>query len=102
MAIFLFDQSKEKRTVSCLKHTYCKIEIIIFFGDKKGAEIVLIDHGLYDFINETDRKNLCKLWIAIILKNEDKMKYYSAKLNVPGKSRNNKYVWFKCEVWKKN
>ena len=51
----------------------------------KGTEIVLIDHGLYDFINETDRRNLCKLWKAIILKDEPNMKLYSTLLNVQGK-----------------
>ena len=48
------------------------------------TEIVLIDHGLYDYINETDRKNLCKLWKAIILKDEPSMKFYSTLLNVQG------------------
>jgi aarF domain-containing kinase len=54
-------------------------------NNTKQAEIVLLDHGLYEYINETDRRNLCKLWKYIILKNEDKMKFYSAKLNVKGK-----------------
>ena len=48
------------------------------------AEIVLLDHGLYEYINEEDRKNLCKLWKYIILKDEEKMKFYSQKLNVKG------------------
>ena len=52
---------------------------------KKGTQIVLIDHGLYDYINEADRRNLCKLWKAIILKDEPNMKYYSTLLNVQGK-----------------
>ncbi len=53
-------------------------------GTKNKAEIVLIDHGLYDYINETDRRNLCKLWKYIILKDETKMKLYSTKLNIDG------------------
>jgi aarF domain-containing kinase len=48
------------------------------------AEIVLIDHGLYDSINESDRQNLCKLWKYIILKDDAKMRFYSKKLNVEG------------------
>jgi aarF domain-containing kinase len=50
--------------------------------NSKSAEIVLIDHGLYDYIPEQDRINLCKFWKAIILKDETKMKYFSSQLNV--------------------
>ncbi len=53
-------------------------------GTKNEAEIVLLDHGLYEYIGDEDRKNLCKLWKYIIVKNEEKMKYYSKKLNVTG------------------
>ena len=49
------------------------------------AEIVLIDHGLYECINENDRRALCKLWKYIILKDEAKMRHYSKLLNVNGK-----------------
>ena len=51
---------------------------------KKKAEIVLLDHGLYNYVDEKDRQNLCKLWKYIILKNDEKMKYYSKQLNVDG------------------
>ncbi|CAF0730942.1 unnamed protein product [Brachionus calyciflorus] len=54
-------------------------------GTKNEAEIVLLDHGLYDTINESDRKNLCKLWKYIILKDENKMRYYSSQLKVDEK-----------------
>lgn len=76
-------------------------------NNSKSAEIVLIDRninfvikklklkyfkenvkfikdGLYDYINEKDRKNLCKLWKYIILKDDEKMKYFSTQLNVKG------------------
>jgi hypothetical protein len=46
---------------------------------------VLLDHGLYCFIGAADRKNLCNLWKAIILKDEKNMKYFAGKLNVDGK-----------------
>ncbi len=49
-----------------------------------SAEIVLLDHGLYEYMEEKDRKNLCKMWKAIILKDEDQMKYYAKQLNVNG------------------
>lgn len=53
-------------------------------GTKNTSEIVLLDHGLYCYIGPEDRKNLCNLWKSIILKDEKKMKLYSAKLNVDG------------------
>lgn len=53
-------------------------------GTKNSAEIVLLDHGLYCYINSSDRKKLCNLWKAIILKDENKMKFYSRLLNVEG------------------
>ena len=62
-----------------------------------------MDHGLYCYIGPEDRKNLCNLWLisnlikiinsfkiifnirkSIILKDENKMKLYSAQLNVEG------------------
>ena len=51
---------------------------------RNDAEIVLIDHGLYEELSEEDRRNLCKMWKNVILKDEEKMKYYSKKLNVEG------------------
>jgi len=56
-------------------------------GSKNQAEIVLIDHGLYCFINEEDRKNLCNLWYNIILKDEEQIRQYASKLNVTDYSR---------------
>lgn len=53
-------------------------------NNSNEAEIVLLDHGLYEYINEDDRRNLCKLWKSIILKNEEMMKFYTTKLNVKG------------------
>ena len=54
-------------------------------GSSNKAEIVLLDHGLYEYIEAEDRKNLCKLWKSIILKDEEQMKFYTKKLNVNGK-----------------
>ena len=53
-------------------------------GTKNTAEIVLLDHGLYCYIGSKDRKNLCNLWKSIILKDENKMKFYSKNLNIDG------------------
>ncbi len=69
-------------------------------GTKNKAEIVLIDHGLYDYINEADRRNLCKLWKYIILKDETKMKLYSKNLNIDGKFFNLGFYSRKTEIKK--
>ncbi len=53
---------------------------------KSNVQIVLLDHGLYVTISPKDREALCQLWIAIILKDEVKMKEYSSALGVQGKS----------------
>lgn len=46
------------------------------------AEIVLLDHGLYEYFPLDARVVLCKLWKAIVLKNDSDMKKYSSKLGV--------------------
>ncbi|CAM1292615.1 ADCK5 (predicted), partial [Pycnogonum litorale] len=33
---------------------------------KIGCEIVILDHGLYDYISVEDRKCLCNLWMSIV------------------------------------
>lgn len=59
-------------------------------GTKNEAEIVLIDHGLYCYVNEKDRKCLCQIWKYIILKDEEKIKQYASELNV---SENNALIF---------
>lgn len=53
-------------------------------GQKGGAELVLLDHGLYDSLKEKDRINLCHLYKAIINKDEESMQKYSHNLGVKG------------------
>ena len=48
-------------------------------------EIVLLDHGLYEQIPDEMRNDFCHFWEAIVLKDYDLMKKYSARLNVNGK-----------------
>lgn len=56
--------------------------------DKAGrAQIVLLDHGLYETISEDVRDNLCHFWEAIVLRDYDKMKTYSEKLGVSDHKR---------------
>lgn len=53
--------------------------------DSNGkAQLVLLDHGLYDYLNVKDRVNLCQLYKAIIMHNDLQMKYYSMQLGVTG------------------
>lgn len=46
------------------------------------AQIVLLDHGLYDYLPEENRLSLCKLWKAIILNDQFGMKKYCEELGV--------------------
>lgn len=53
--------------------------------DSSGdAEIVLLDHGLYESIGTKQRIALAKMYKAIILKDEDSMRENALELNVAG------------------
>jgi aarF domain-containing kinase len=49
------------------------------------AELVLLDHGLYEFLESEKRVSLCKLYKSIILRNGEEMKKFSKDLGVEGK-----------------
>lgn len=51
-------------------------------GRKGTAEIVLLDHGLYDTLKEPHRQALCQLYKAIIMKDDDAMDLNSERLGV--------------------
>ncbi|XP_060564472.1 uncharacterized aarF domain-containing protein kinase 5-like isoform X2 [Ruditapes philippinarum] len=51
-------------------------------GKDKKAEIVLLDHGLYDRLQPLHRGYLCNLYKAIIMRNEEEMERYSHLLGV--------------------
>lgn len=51
------------------------------------AQIVLLDHGLYETISEDIRDNLCRFWEAIVLRDYKLMKIYSDKLEVSDHKR---------------
>uniref|UniRef100_A0A3Q3XLQ1 ABC1 atypical kinase-like domain-containing protein n=1 Tax=Mola mola TaxID=94237 RepID=A0A3Q3XLQ1_MOLML len=59
-------------------------------GRDNTAELVLLDHGLYEYLSQSDRVALCKLWRSIILRDEVAMEKYSSALGV-------KYFLF-CEM----
>nr|XP_053632138.1 uncharacterized aarF domain-containing protein kinase 5-like isoform X3 [Cherax quadricarinatus] len=47
-----------------------------------GAEIVILDHGLYQCLPTSVRQPLCRLWKAIVLGNHKEMQKNSAQLGV--------------------
>lgn len=51
--------------------------------DVKGrAQLVLLDHGLYDKLTPDNRQSLCNLYKAIVLNKEDNMQKFSKALGV--------------------
>uniref|UniRef100_A0A8C9PZZ3 AarF domain containing kinase 5 n=1 Tax=Spermophilus dauricus TaxID=99837 RepID=A0A8C9PZZ3_SPEDA len=61
--------------------------VLVRRGLDGKAELVLLDHGLYQFLDEKDRSALCQLWRTIILRDEAAMKEHAAALGVKGKGR---------------
>ncbi|CAH1113187.1 unnamed protein product [Psylliodes chrysocephalus] len=49
---------------------------------KGDAQLVLLDHGLYQEVSPKDRKSLSYLWNAIVLNDQESMKKYSNELGV--------------------
>ncbi|XP_077446804.1 putative aarF domain-containing protein kinase 5 isoform X2 [Stigmatopora argus] len=56
--------------------------VLVRPGPDKKAELVLLDHGLYEYLSQKERVALCKLWRSIILRDEAAMKMYSKALGV--------------------
>ncbi|KAM9198118.1 putative aarF domain-containing protein kinase 5 isoform 2-T2 [Dugong dugon] len=56
--------------------------VLVRKGPDGKAELVLLDHGLYQFLDEKDRSALCQLWRAIILRDNASMKLHAAALGV--------------------
>ncbi|XP_004638930.1 uncharacterized aarF domain-containing protein kinase 5 isoform X1 [Octodon degus] len=56
--------------------------VLVRRGPDGKAELVLLDHGLYEFLDQKDRESLCQLWRAIILRDDAAMKAHSAALGV--------------------
>ena len=55
-------------------------------GKDGKAELVLLDHGLYDRLKPHERKALCQLYKAIIMLQEEDMEKYSKDLGVEGEA----------------
>nr|CAD7460931.1 unnamed protein product [Timema tahoe] len=57
--------------------------VLVRKSKKNGkAELVIIDHGLYEFLPSDIRQSLCKLWKAIVLNDHPNMKRYASQLGV--------------------
>ncbi|KAM5313314.1 putative aarF domain-containing protein kinase 5 isoform 3-T3 [Glossophaga mutica] len=56
--------------------------VLVRKGPDGKAQLVLLDHGLYQFLDEKDRSALCQLWRAIILRDDASMKTHAAALGV--------------------
>lgn len=56
--------------------------VLVRKGPDKKAELVLLDHGLYEYLSESNRAALCKLWRSIVLRDDAAMKKYSNVLGV--------------------
>ncbi|XP_046641908.1 uncharacterized aarF domain-containing protein kinase 5-like isoform X2 [Daphnia pulicaria] len=56
--------------------------ILVRRGKKGDAQIVLLDHGLYEELPSTVRKSLCRLWSSIVLNDHVGMKHHAAALGV--------------------
>ncbi|KAJ8778117.1 hypothetical protein J1605_013977 [Eschrichtius robustus] len=60
--------------------------VLVRKGPDGKGQLVLLDHGLYQFLDEKDRSALCQLWRAIILRDEAAMKAHAAALGVQGEA----------------
>ncbi|KAF5903678.1 putative aarF domain-containing protein kinase 5 isoform X1, partial [Clarias magur] len=56
--------------------------VLVRRGPDKEAELVLLDHGLYEHLSKSDRAALCQLWRSIILRDEAAMMKHSSELGV--------------------
>lgn len=55
-------------------------------GADGKAELVLLDHGLYDRLSPTHREALCNLYKSIIKRDEEGMEKFSRELGVEGEA----------------
>ncbi|XP_042322181.1 uncharacterized aarF domain-containing protein kinase 5 isoform X2 [Sceloporus undulatus] len=67
--------------------------VLVQKGPDGKARLILLDHGLYEFLHDREREALCKLWRAIILRDNSKMEFYSKQLGVKAED----YFLF-CEI----
>ncbi|XP_048338573.1 uncharacterized aarF domain-containing protein kinase 5 isoform X2 [Sphaerodactylus townsendi] len=67
--------------------------VLVRKGPDGKAQLILLDHGLYEILHERDREALCKLWRGIVLRDDAAMQTYSKQLGVKAED----YFLF-CEI----
>ncbi|XP_026826614.1 uncharacterized aarF domain-containing protein kinase 5 isoform X2 [Ooceraea biroi] len=61
-------------------------------GKDKKAEIVLLDHGLYENMSENTRHILCNFWESLVLRNDVSLQALASDLNVDGNMTLDEYM----------
>ncbi|XP_062291566.1 uncharacterized aarF domain-containing protein kinase 5 isoform X1 [Scomber scombrus] len=56
--------------------------VLVRRGPDRKVELVLLDHGLYEFLSQRNRVALCKLWRSIVLRDKAAMEKYANALGV--------------------
>lgn len=56
--------------------------VLVRQGPDRRAQLVILDHGLYEDVPSSIRESLCNLWRAIVLNNHTDMRIYSKRLGV--------------------
>uniref|UniRef100_A0A8C3U9W3 AarF domain containing kinase 5 n=1 Tax=Catharus ustulatus TaxID=91951 RepID=A0A8C3U9W3_CATUS len=56
--------------------------VLVRRGPDGKAQLVLLDHGLYETLSERDRVSLCGLWRAIVLRDHGAMRERAQELGV--------------------
>ncbi|KAK2584251.1 hypothetical protein KPH14_006662 [Odynerus spinipes] len=56
--------------------------IFVRKGHNNKAQLVLLDHGLYEYLSEKTRVSLCNFWESMVLKNDHALNIYGKELNV--------------------
>lgn len=63
---------------------YLLFTVLVRKDSNDKAQLVLLDHGLYEEVPAKVRQSLCFLWKSIILNDHPSMKKYSIELGVDG------------------
>ena len=58
--------------------------VLIRKGPDNRAQLVLLDHGLYETLSERDRRTLCRFYKSILQNDHNAMKMHSNALGVKG------------------
>lgn len=69
----------------CLSSVSCPSLVYVRKGRNGEAEIVLLDHGLYEYIDTKERVALANMYKSIVLRDEEAMQHYSQLMNVEGR-----------------